>query len=891
MKAMPLLRKIASGIRLLFQRKRADRELDEELRGFMEMAAEEGMKQGRREKDALRAVRLERGSAESAKEIVRSAGWESLLETFWQDSCYALRMLRKSPGFTATAILTLALGIGANSTIFSWINSTILNPIPGVQQTNQYVAISVNGGRDQNPLSYPDYVELRDRNGTLSSFLASSPVTMSLTSNGRPERKWGILASANYFDALGVRLVLGRGFLPLDGAKPGGEPVVVISYGLWQTHFGSDPSIIGQTIQIDRHPFQVVGVAPRGFAGTQTGLNYDLWVPIMMVGDFYNNGSELLNSRSDGWLMCIGHMKPGVTLERAQADMNVLMHQIVKQFPKEHVGKTDLLASPLWRAPFEANYYLHTTLFLLLAISGVVLLLACANVANLLLVRSVARRREMAIRLSIGATRWRLIRQLLVESLILAISGGGFAMLFTLWTAGRLRDFLPPAGEIPLTMKVSADHTVLIGTFILSIFTGIAFGVLPALRTSSLQPGDILKEDSGSVFGGMQKARLSSILVVAQVAISLLLLVCAGLFIRSVRLAQQFNPGFNPHHVLLDDYDLSGLGYDKISGTKFHQELYDKLQVIPGVESVTLGDSVPLGFDSESYAIQAEGYVPQPNEAMDVQYADVGPDYLRTMQIPLLAGREFTLADIRDSRRVAIVNETFVRRYWPHNEPTGERLHADGTWFTVVGVAQDSDYHEIGEKAQPFFYLPLFQEYDPRAAIYVRVAGDPLAFAAPVQDAVHSLDADLPLFGLTTLDSHIQLSTTTQRIGGVFVGAFGILALVLAGIGIYGVLAYTTRQRTHELGIRMALGAEPGDVLRLVLRQGLSLAVLGVAIGLAASFILTRALSSELFGVNATDPVTFLGVAILLTIVALAACWIPARRAMRVDPMVALRYE
>ena len=813
--------------------------------------------------------------------------------TFWQDFRYGLRVLLKSPGFTIIAILTLALGIGANSTIFSWINSTLLNPIPGVKHASQYVAISINEGRSQGPLAYPDYTDLRDRNSTLSSFVAFSNTTMSLNSNGRPEREWGILASSNYFDTLGIHPVLGRGFLPSEGAKPGAAPVVVISYRLWQTHFGSDPSIIGRTIEIDKHTFQIIGVAPRGFVGTQTGLNFDLWVPVMMVGDFYSSGSAdaLLHQRGDQWLICFGHLKSGVTGEQAQADLNVLMRQIGVQFPKEHAGKTDLQASPLWRAPFGANYYLDTILFLLLAISGVVLLLACANVANLLLVRSVSRRREMAIRLSIGATRWRLIRQLLAESLILAGCGGFIAMLFTLWTAGTLGDFLPPVAEIPLHMTVTADRSVLFATFIISILTGVIFGILPALRSSSLQPSNVLKEEAGSMTGGLHKARLSSVLVVAQIAMSLLLLVCAGLFIRSVRLAQQFNPGFNPQHVLLDNYDLSGLGYDKTSGTQFHRQLYDKLQTIPGIQSATVANWIPLGFDQSSYTIQAQGYVPQPHEAMDVQYADVGPNYLRAMQIPLLSGRDFTPADLSTSQPVAVVNETFVRRYWPHSEPIGNKLQADNTWYTVVGVAQDSDYNAIGQKPQPFLYLPLFQDYDRHAAIYVRGSGDPLAYASLVQDAVHSLDADLPLFDLTTLDSRIQLNTTTQRMAGVFVGGFGVVALILAGIGIYGVLAYTTRQRTHELGIRMALGAEPGDVLRLVLRQGLSLAVLGLVIGLAASFALTRALSSQLFGVSATDPLTFGAVALVLLGVSLLACYIPARRAMRVDPMVALRYE
>ncbi|MFZ3255728.1 MAG: ABC transporter permease, partial [Candidatus Acidiferrales bacterium] len=619
--------------------------------------------------------------------------------TFLQDLRYGLRVLMKSPGFAIIAILTLALGIGANSTIFSWINSTVLNPIPGVKHASQYVAVSING-RDQNPLAYPDYVDLRDRNHSLSSLVAASATSMSLTSNGRPERVWGILASANYFDSLGVRPILGRGFLPVEDTKPGGAPVVVISYRLWQTHFGGDPSIVGQTVSIDHHPFQIVGVAPSGFVGTQTGLSYDLWVPLMMVGEFYSGDTAdfLLHRRGASWLLCVGHLKPGVTIDQAQSDLNIVMQQIAAQFPKEHVGKSEITVSPLWRAPFGANYYLHAILFLLLAISGVVLLLACANVANLLLVRSVSRRREMAIRLSIGASRWRLIRQLLAESLILAICGGGIAMLFTLWTAGTLGSFVPPVAEIPLSMTVTADHTVLLATFIISILTGVIFGILPALRSSGLQPANVLKEEAGSASGGLHKARLSSVLVVAQIAMSLLLLVCAGLFIRSVRQAQQFNPGFNPHHVLLDSYDLSGLGYDRKSGMQFHRQLYDKLQTIPGIESATIAGWIPLGFDDSSYTLQIQGYVPQAHESMDVQYADIAPNYLHTMQIPLASGREFTAADIDGSQPVAVVNAAFASRYWPHKQAIGEKLQATGTWFTVVGVAQNSDYHKLGQK-------------------------------------------------------------------------------------------------------------------------------------------------------------------------------------------------
>ncbi len=811
------------------------------------------------------------------------------MSTWLQDFRYGLRVLLKSPGFSIIAILTLALGIGANSTIFSWINSTVLDPIPGVAHTSQYVALSAGGANDPNPFSYPDYIDLRDRNQSFSEVIGSALTSMDLTANAKPERVWGVLCTANYFSGLGVRPVLGRGFLPVEGTKPGGAPVVVISYRLWQTHFGGERSVIGSTIEINKHPYTIVGVTPPVFQGTQTGLRADMWIPVMMIGQF--GQADILQERGDTWLMVTAHLRPGVTREQAQAEMNGLTQQIARQYPDAHKGHNVVTAYPLWRGPFGANYYLDTILFLLLAISGVVLLLACANVANLLLVRSVARRREMAIRLSVGATRWRLVRQLLAESLILACCGGGIAMILTLWTAGTLSDFVPPVAEIPISMNLHADRTVLVATFVISVFTGVIFGILPALRCSSLQPVVVLKEEAGGAGGARSKARLSSILVVAQIAMSLLLLVCAGLFIRSFRQAQKFNTGFNSHNVLLYSYDLAGVGYDKKSGAEFDRQLFTKLQAIPGVQSATLADWVPLGFASSSYRVQAEGYVPQPHESMDVEYADVAPDYLRTMQIPLAEGREFTVNDTAKSQLVAVVNQEFVKRYWPHQDAIGKRLHAGGTWYTVVGVARNSDYDHIGQKPRPFFYLSLFQDYGSGVSIHVRVAGNPLAFVSPVQEAVRSLDADLPLFDLTTLDSRIQLDTMTQRMGGVFVGGFGMLALVLAGIGIYGVLSYTTRQRTHEIGIRMALGAEPRDIFGFVLRQGALLAALGLSIGVVISLALTRALSSQLFGVTPTDPLTFAAVAILLLAIALVACYIPARRAMRTDPMVALRHE
>jgi predicted permease len=801
-----------------------------------------------------------------------------------------LRMLLKSPGFTVIAILTLALGIGANSTIFSWINSTLLNPIPGVVHASQYVELTAGPAGDDAPISYPDYLDLRDRNRTLASLIVYALWSVDITGSAKPERVWALFSSANYFDALDVHPILGRGFLPVEGTKPGGAPVVVISNRLWQMRFGSDPSIIGKTIHINKRPYAIVGVTPAVFQGTQSGLRADMWIPVVMVQQFAAGSDDFLQHRGAHWLMTIGHLKAGVTREQAQADVNILYGQIAKQFPDAHKDRESLILHPLWRAPFGANYYLRTILLLLIAISGVVLLLACANVANLLLVRGVGRRREMAIRLSVGATRWRLVRQLLAESLILGLSGGAVAMLLTTWSAGKLSDFVPPT-EIPISMSVQTDRTVLFVTFVISLFTGLIFGILPALRASNLAPAAVLKEESGSASGGRSKARLSRILVVAQIAMSLLLLVCAGLFIRSFRLAESFNPGFNPHNVLLDWYDLGGIGYDQKSGTEFNREVFAKLQALPGVQSAALATWVPLGFTKSITTVEAEDYVPRPHESMEMDFNYVSPNYLQTMQIPLVAGREFVVSDTDKSQLVGIVNQEFGRRYWPGANALGKRLRVDGRWFTVVGVAHNSDTDYLNQKPKPLVYLPLFQTYDSHLAIHARVAGNPLAYAPAVETAVHELDADLPLHDLMTLDSRIQLSTTDDRIGGVFVGAFGILALVLAAVGVYGVLAYATRQRTHELGIRIALGAAPRDVFGLVLRQGAILAVSGIVIGLAASFALTRALSSTLFGVSATDPLTFTSVAVLLLLVALLACYIPARRAMRTDPLVALRYQ
>ena len=812
------------------------------------------------------------------------------MNTLFQDAKYGLRMLGKNPGFTAAAVLTLALGIAATSTIFSWIHSTILNPIPGVSNTGDLVTV-MRGERSEHPtppFSWPDLKDLRAGTRSFAGLLAYHMDYVSLTGGEKPERVYGTLSTANYFDVLGVRPVLGRTFLPEEDQEPLGAPVVVISYDLWQHRFDGDRSVIGTKIQINLHPYSIIGVAPPGFIGCASGVRSDLWIPLVMDPVVWY--SQRLNERGTFWLNVLGKLKPGVSRQQAAQELDAVMHGIVERYPDQHRGPNQISLDPLWRSPFGANVYLYSTLPLLLAFAAILMLVACANVANLLLVRSVVRRRELAIRMSMGAGRWRVVRQLLVESLVLALGACVVAVLITSWTAGAFEAFFPPT-YLPLALNGHADGAVFLATLLISILTAAIFGTLPALRSSALNPAAVLKEESGSVSGTLRKARLSSGLVVAQIALSLVLLICAGLFARSLRNAQMLDPGFDPDHVLIASYEPGPAGYSSAQGREFHRQVLDKLRAIPGVESVTLADFSPLCFTIHSNDVHPEGYLPRPHESMEIDRAIVGPEYFRTMKTRLIAGRDFTDQDTEKSQRVAIVNQAFVDRYWSHQDALGKRVKMWGQWLTVVGVAENAKYRRIIYQPAPAIFVPLFQDYADTVTIHARVAGNPKAFAAPIEAAVHSLNPDLPIFGVMALRKSMEFGSVFERIAGTFVGSFGLLALVLAAVGIYGVVAYTTRQRTREIGIRIALGAGRRDVLRLVLGQGVRLTLLGLAIGLAAALAVTRVLSGELLGISPTDLVTYTAVSLLLCVVSLLACYIPARRAAKVNPTVALRYE
>ncbi len=872
----------------MFRRRRSADDFAEEIKSHIELQADALQSEGLSEEEACRRARVEFGTAQAAQERFYLSNRIVWFDNLLHDIKFAIRQLIRNPSFTSVAIFTLALGIAANSTIFSWINSTLLDPIPGIAHTSDMITI-MRGERSEHPsppFSYLDFADLRDSTRTFDGLLAYHDDYMAITGSGKPERIYGTLASSNYFEVLGVHPILGRSLGPTAPDERLGIAEAVLGYSLWQNHFGADPSIIGKIVQINLQPYTIVGVAPEGFQGCKSGLRSDLWIPLGMDSQVW--GSDRIKYRDVLWLNVLGKLKPGVDHHQAENELNILMQRIAEQFPDAHKGQNTISSDPLWRSPFGVNVYLYGTLPILFALALVLLLLACANLANLLLVRSVARRREFAIRLSIGADRWRLVLQLMVENALIALAGAGLALLLTKWTAHGLSAFLPPT-TLPPTLNV--DRTVLVATIMISLLTAAVSGVLPALRASSVSPMSALKDEALNTSGGIHKSRLAGGLVVGQIALSMLLLVCAGLLARSLQKAQESNPGFDPNHVFLASFDLQPTGYSVAQGIEFDKQMLVRLKSLPGVQSVTLGNFSPLSYTISTDFIQPEGYVPQKNESMEVDRGVVGPEYLRTVRTALLEGRDFTDRDNASAAPVSIINKALAGRYWPGQDPIGKRLQVARQWTTVVGVAADGKYRRLVYDTAPLVLIPMLQSYRTDQIVYVRVAGDPLAYASAVERTVRGLNSDLPLFNQTTLAASMRMGNVFERIAAAFAGSFGLLALTLAAIGVYGVVAYATKQRSREIGIRMALGAGKRDIFRQVLGRGLHFAGLGLVLGLTISSALTRYLRGMLYGVGTADWLTFVMVAILLCVATLIACFVPARRAASIDPMQALRTE
>jgi predicted permease len=816
-----------------------------------------------------------------------------VMESIIKDIRYGIRSLAKRPGFVLVAIVTLALGIGANTAMFSLLNTVLLRPLP-VDHPEQIVSVSVRGKNDAMlAFSYPNYIDFRDRNEVLSSLLLYRFAPLSLSKDGNNQRVWSYEVSGNYFDTLGVRAIKGRTFSPEEDRTKLSHPVVVVSYTGWQRRFASDPDLVGKDILLNNHQFKVIGITPEEFRGTELIYTPDMFVPISMI-EWVEPGTTWLDNRDSKNFFAIGRLKPGVGRAEAEASLNILAQQSAKEFPNVNEGQSIILIPPGFIIPDLRNAVVSFA-WVLMAAVVLVLFVACANLAGLLLARAMDRRKEIAIRLAMGANRWRLIRQLLTESVVLSVAGGVVGLLLALWLINLLLTFRPPL-DFPLTVDISLDWRVMVFSFLISLLTGIVFGLAPALQSTRLALVPALKDTAAQ--GGHSRNRLRGALVVVQLALSLVLLIGAGLVVGALQQLQTMNPGFDPNNALTAAMDVGLQGYDDAKGEQFYRQLLTRVEALPGVKSAALTTFIPLSLNYSSNTIFVEG---QPSErganAPIAMVAAVGPRYFETMSTPIMFGREFTPDDKKDGTRTAIINETFVRRLFPGlsspGEAVGKRISFDskGPFIQVVGVARDGKYFNIGEEPRPFVWTPITQNFWSGQILVVRTTGDPASVIGSVRNEVRSLDPTLPLFDVKTMNEHMRLSLFPARVAASVLGLFGFVALILAVIGIYGVTSYSVAQRTREIGIRMALGAEKRDVLRLILSSGAKLALFGVVIGLVVATILTRLVTSLLFGITPAYTLTFVLISAVLTFAALLACYIPARRAAKTDPLTALRYE
>jgi predicted permease len=823
------------------------------------------------------------------------------METLLQDIRYAARLLAKSPGFTALAVLALALGIGVNTAIFSLVNAVLLRPLPGVEEPRQLVSFErIQKGRTYYNFSYPDYLDLRDRNQSFSGLASHVATPLSLI-NGTTERVRGDLVSGNYFSVLGTKAALGRLIQPEDDLVPGAHPVAVLSYGLWQRAFGSDPSIAGQSINLSGHNFIIIGVAARDFGGTSKGPSFDVWLPMAMQPQAIPRMSaDILQDRSAGWISIFGRLTRGASLEQAGVEMATLARQLEQTYPGTNEDRSVSLLAGLG-LDSDDRVSLRRFLGLLFAAVVLLLLIACGNVANLLLVRATSRRREIAVRMALGASRGRLVRQLLTEGLMLSLIAGALGMLLAPWAADLILAFQQPAYGLR-GLGVGPDLRVLGFTLALSLLTGILFGLAPALEAS--KPDLVTSLKDGAPSAGIRKSRLQSLLVVSQVALSLVLLVGAGLAVRTMQQILRIDKGFDTEGRLLMSLDLSIQGYGEAAGRSFYEQLIKRLEIIPGVVSASFAKTVPPNDWSDRMSVFHEGQAP-PQEVLrgaeqlgtraDVNR--VAPHYFQTLGIPLLQGRDFTDADREGSPAVAIINEKLAQNMWPGENPIGKRLVAPFLSgpprppVEIIGVARNTRHRTLLADAPLLLYFPVLQAYDGRTTLVIHTATDPAGMVSTIRAEVAAVDKNLPLFAVKTMPEQVATTLWQQRMAASLIGVFGALALVLAAIGLYGVIAHSVAQRTREIGIRMALGADSGNVLGLIVKQGFKLAITGVGVGLAAALALSRLMSSLLYEVSATDPATFIVAPVTLICVALLASFIPARKATKVDPMVALRHE
>ncbi len=902
------LRVFASRLRGLVTRRRLDQDFREELEAHLGLLTEESIRRGMTSEEARRAARLRLGGITQLRETHRELWGLPLAETFLQDLRYGLRQFRRSPGLTAVITLSLALGIGANTAIFSVINAVMLRMLP-VQDPQRLVQIGFQGKHSAESFvgesfSYPLFKELRQHNQVFTDISAfdywdSFDAHLVNADSAAGESIKGQLVSVNFFSLLGVNPTIGRTFAPDEDNGAGAHPVAVISYALWSRLFARDPSVLGKKVTVDNTPLTIIGVAPRYFGGVNPGKTCDLWAPVTMQPQMMGGEFEYLKDSNVHWLTLVGRLKPGVSSDQARANMDLIFQQIQRQQDLSGFSETErkdffthrIVLLPAARGTDYLRKEFQRPLFLLMGMVGLVLLIACANVANLLLARANARQREIAVRLALGAARRRLVRQLLTESVLLALMAGAFGVLLAYW-GSPLLVILMSHGPNEVRLNVHPDLRVLIFTVLIALITGIAFGLAPALRATRT----IASPGSRHLTATRAGRRVGRALVVAEVALSLVLVVGAGLLIRTLHNLETLDAGFDRQNVLLFGLDPTRAGYKDERLAELYQQLLERLKQTPGVRSASFSFLTPISGGGWDNFIFVEGYSPGTGEDMETDINSVGPGFFDTLRTPLLLGRDFRPEDRRDSAPVAIVNQAMVRRFWGGRSPIGGKFG----WgqgqrkaeYEVVGVVGDAKYLSLREETPPTAYLCALQSKEWGGVTFeVRTAASPSGLAPQIRDLLGSVDSRLTASEVKPLAEQVDQSLYQEKLVSTLSSFFGALALVLACIGLYGIMSYAVARRTNEIGIRMALGAERGGILRMVLGEALLLAAIGVAIGLPSAWAATRSIASMLYGLKATDPLTILAATLLMAVVAVFAGYLPARRATKVDPMVALRYE
>ena len=813
------------------------------------------------------------------------------------DIRFAARSFVKTPGVTIAAVLSIALGIAATTSVFTLVNAVLFKPMP-VRDPQQLVALYTTKPDERFPsgFSYLDYRDYRDGAGAFSDLFAYNGASVAFSANnGKSELIWGELVTGNYFSGLGVAPTLGRMLTPDDDRAEGAHPVAVLNHTFWQRRFGGNPAVVGTTVKLSGHEFTVIGIARKGFSGTRlVGFIPDVWVPLSMHRQIE---PHRLDDRGARWFNVNGRLKPGVSLDQATAAMNVIADRLARAYPTSNArlgvgmvpapNKTEPAITLLGYIPIAAQT--------MMALVVLVLLIACANVANLLLARASSRRREIAMRLACGAPRVRLVGQLLTESIILAVSGGAAGLVLARWFMTMVPTLNPTLdfATIDFDYDLGLDYRILLFTAGTTVLTGMIFGLVPSLQASTVDLVTVLQRRDGGDGRSGRRGRLRHGLVVAQVALSLALVIGAGVFVRSMQSAQHIDPGFETKDVLLVSVDLRLRGYDNTQGLTFFRNVLQRIRALPGVANASLAGPLPLDAYGTSTVVTAQGHIPRdPNERIEVKYSVVGHDYFRAMSTPIVAGRAFAETDSAGTPRVIIVNETMARRFWPTETPLGKRVRLWGPdALEVVGVARDGKYNLLGEPPTEYFFIPHAQNYNSQMTVITRTAGSPAALANAVQREIAALDPDVPIYGVKTMPMFLDRLLSLPKSVAVMGALFAFIALLMASVGLYGVVSYSIARRTKEIGLRIAVGASRGDVMRMVLRQGMTLAVAGVATGILGAFALMRLAASLLYGVGPYDPPTYLTGATVLAMVALAASYIPARRAMRLDPTIALRYE